>query len=468
MGTITDRDMQARTTGKDTWLSEDAPKGQGSFRGRITSTGARLFYFRYTGPDGNRIFLPLGAYDPKGKSGLTLKEARTRAGELSILYQSGVIDLKGHMEAEARRQQVAQEAEIARLEAERQAAEAEAHRIANRRTVEEAARAWLAAPGKRSGKPKSAETTRRFERDVFPTIGSRALEDVTKGDIRTLLASIEARGALVMARHMTADLRQFFDYCVGFDWISASPIASIKRVDVGARANERDRVLTEAEIRALPGKIETAGMFPPSASAIWIMLATCCRIGELSQAKWADVDLEAGTWRIPADNSKNGKEHTVHLSDFAIRHFKAIHAFSGARINDQGEEVPGEWVMPAKHNDGPVCSKSLAKQIGDRQHEGDPMKNRSPLVDALKLPGGKWTPHDLRRTGATLMVGLGVLPEVVERCLNHVEANRVKRIYQRHDYRVEMTDAWRLLGERLDLLTHEDADNILTFKRKTA
>jgi integrase len=291
-----------------------------------------------------------------------------------------------------------------------------------------------------------------------------ALEDVKKGDIRTLLATIEARGALVMARHMVADLRQFFDYCVGFDWLEVSPVASIKRVDVGARASERERVLSEAEIRALPTKIEAAEMFLPSAAAIWIMLSTCCRIGELSQAKWVDVDLDVGAWRIPPDNSKNGKEHIVSLSAFAIRHFKAIHAFSGTRINDQGVVVPGEWVMPAKHNDDHVCSKSLAKQIGDRQRDGNPMKHRSPLVDALVLPGGKWTPHDLRRTGATLMVALGVMPEVVERCLNHVEANRVKRIYQRHDYKVEMRAAWQLLGERLDLLTRVDADNVVTLR----
>lgn len=121
--------------------------------------------------------------------------------------------------------------------------------------------------------------------------------------------------------------------------------------------------------------------------------------------------------------------------------------------------------MPAKHNDRPVHEKSLTKQIGDRQRNTPPMKGRSPLVDSLKLPGGKWTPHDLRRTGSTLMVAMGVSPEVVDRCQNHKEANRIRRIYQRHDYRTEMHEAWRLLGERLDLLSREDTENILTFKR---
>ena len=51
------------------------------------------------------------------------------------------------------------------------------------------------------------------------------------------------------------------------------------------------------------------------------------------------------------------------------------------------------------------------------------------------------------------MTALGVLPEVAERCLNHTEENKVKRIYQRHNYRTEMTNAWKVLGQHLQDLT---------------
>ena len=68
------------------------------------------------------------------------------------------------------------------------------------------------------------------------------------------------------------------------------------------------------------------------------------------------------------------------------------------------------------------------------------------------LSGGDWRPHDLRRTGATLMAELGALPDVVERCLNHTEENKVRRIYQRAQYETPMREAWILLGERLALL----------------
>lgn len=77
---------------------------------------------------------------------------------------------------------------------------------------------------------------------------------------------------------------------------------------------------------------------------------------------------------------------------------------------------------------------------------------------------GKRMTHDLRRTGATLMAALGVRPDVIERCLNHAEENRMKRTYQRHSWAPEMAEAWRLLGDRLDLLTRGN-DNVVTLPR---
>jgi len=100
-----------------------------------------------------------------------------------------------------------------------------------------------------------------------------------------------------------------------------------------------------------------------------------------------------------------------------------------------------------------VCPKTITKQIVDRQRSTAGHRNRSKQIDSLALPRGLWKPHDLRRTGATLMTALGVLPEVAERCLNHTEENRVKRIYQRYTYEAEMKLAWERLGNHLEQLT---------------
>jgi predicted nucleotide-binding protein (sugar kinase/HSP70/actin superfamily) len=58
---------------------------------------------------------------------------------------------------------------------------------------------------------------------------------------------------------------------------------------------------------------------------------------------------------------------------------------------------------------------------------------------------------------------LGVRPDVIEKCLNHTEQNKIQRIYQRAELRPEMAEAWRLLGERLELLTG-GADNVVILR----
>ena len=180
-------------------------------------------------------------------------------------------------------------------------------------------------------------------------------------------------------------------------------------------------------------------------------------------ARWEHVDLDRRIWTLP--ETKNGKRHEIWLSDFALRQLERLKEVTGLT----------PWLFPAARAKkdrpdfaDPVCEKTVTKQVGDRQRPGsEPMSGRSKHVDALVLVGGKWTPHDLRRTGATMMAELGALPDVVEKCLNHTEEKKVKRIYQRAQYEGPMRDAWRLLGERLELLQRRasgEADNVVTLK----
>jgi integrase len=90
-----------------------------------------------------------------------------------------------------------------------------------------------------------------------------------------------------------------------------------------------------------------------------------------------------------------------------------------------------------------VDVKSVSKQVGDRQRrfkERKALRNRR-NDDSLVLSGdsaGEWTPHDLRRTAATMMQALGISPDVIDRCQNHVLAgSRVRRHYLTHEYAEE-------------------------------
>jgi len=443
MAKITDKGINRKPGVKDRWLYTTIIWGHGTLEARITPSGERLFYFRYINSASARIRLPIGTYDNDGSNGcMTLADAIERATELASLHKSGIRDIREHLEA-------MQEATVAKLTAERVAAEAEATRLASRQSVNQLFEKWAKVELVRH-KDGGKEAQRMIQLHVIPVIGDLLIENVRKSHIAEVLDPMLARGTPRMAKVILGKMRQMFRFALERDLIEADPTATFKKSKVGGKDIERDRVLSDEEIKDLAKRATNAGLLHTTQAAIWIALSTCCRIGELLSARWEHVNLEAGIWFIPAENSKNKKSHTINLSPFAVVQFRKLKT-----INDTSA-----WCYPSAKNTGPVSSKTITKQIADRQLAEDrkPMSKRSPYIDALKLKGGKWTPHDLRRTGATLMTVLGVLPEVAERCLNHTEENKIKRTYQRHTYTTEMREAWRLLGERLELLSRNDND----------
>ncbi len=158
-----------------------------------------------------------------------------------------------------------------------------------------------------------------------------AVEDVRKGHITSVVDTLLARGVTRMAKLIFALMRQMFRFAVDRDIIEFEPSAAIRKAKIGGKDTERDRVLTEEEIKVLVQQLDDAGLSGSTEAAIWIYSSTCCRIGELPVARWDHVDFEKRIWWIPASASKNGKEHTIYLSDFTIRHFLILNfAASGA------------------------------------------------------------------------------------------------------------------------------------------
>lgn len=285
------------------------------------------------------------------------------------------------------------------------------------------------------------ETVRGFNKDVLPAIGHLRAEDVTKAHVMEILDAVIERGSNRMAKVYLSDMRQMFGYALDREIIQADPTARIKKDKVGGKEVFRSRTLSEDEIKELSAKLPAATFTPTTECAIWIMLSTCCRVGEISRARWQDLDMPAGTWFIPAEHSKNKRAHTIYLSDFAKVQFERLALHKEHDI----------WIYPDLKKTSHVCTKSISKQVGDRQRE-TPLRGRSKAANTLLLSGGQFTPHDLRRTGATMMGRMRVSPEVIEKCLNHTEESKLKKTYQHQELKEEQREAWRLLGSQLSLL----------------
>lgn len=302
-------------------------------------------------------------------------------------------------------------------------------------------------------KDNGAEVRRMFEKDVFPTIGDMAAEDVRKGHVMAMVDKVKERGVSRMARVIFSLVRQMMRFAVDRDLIESDPTAAIRKEKAVGKDNERDRVLSEVELKQLAKALPTC--VPKQIElAVWLMTSTLCRVGELSKAAWADIDLDNKRWRIPADVAKNEKEHIVSLSDFAVEKFTELKAL---KLSDV-------WAYPSRDGKKHIDEKTITKQLRDRQRT-KPLKGRAKgdKLGALILSGGEWTSHDLRRTGATTMGELGIDGDTIERCLNHTEQNRIKRTYQRQRNEQAMIEAWQELGIRLAVLT-SGADNVVTLE----
>ncbi|WP_340123844.1 tyrosine-type recombinase/integrase [Methylobacter svalbardensis] len=365
-----------------------------------------------------------------------LPEARTERDTLKALLKTGVDPkLEKALEKERNRQQQLDEQEaITKIKA--------------RVTVNDLFIRWCDID--LINRKDRAEIVRMFNKDVLPVLGDLFVEDVRKGHIGLVIDKLKIRGVNHLARNLLKLMRQMFRFAVSRDVIEFDPTASLSVAKMTTKPTERDRTLTELEIRALARQLPDANLLKSTECAVWIALSTMCRIGELSKAKFSEINFELNTWTIPAANSKNGKAHTIYLSDFALQQFKTL---THVASNDT-------WIFPNRDNSNNVCEKSITIQIRGRQSENI-LSNRSQDNQALVLTGGKWTPHDLRRTGATMMGDLGVAPDVIEKCLNHTEENKVKRIYQRQKLEVEQLNAWRVLGDRLNLLVNADTSNVV-------
>lgn len=283
-----------------------------------------------------------------------------------------------------------------------------------------------AKPRKRSWK----EDERQLQKDVTPKWGERKARDVTRRDVRLMIETVAARGSPIAANRLLAVVRRMFNFAVEQDILEHSPCTGIKAV---AKERRKDRVLTEEEIRSLWQKLskppadkkaqgkqddqEPLAMSDEVRRVLKLILVTAQRPGEVAALHSDEIDGE--WWTIPSEKAKNDFAHRVPLSALA---------------REILEDCDGGYVFssPKKGNDH-IHVNALSHAI---------------RVNLDKLGTEPFTPHDLRRTAASHMTGMGVPRLVVAKILNHVEPG-VTAVYDRHSYDVEKKQALNKWGRKL-------------------
>lgn len=344
--------------------------------------------------------------------------------------------------------------------------------LAQRPTFSEMFQHWLSEGVARAD--GNAELVRSFRKDILPAIGSKPVELITAQDLDKVLAAVgRESGRGRTAQVLLNSLRQLFRWADRTQrWRSlmregnpAEPLDAGQVVAKDHRNEPRDRTLTTLELVELRDKLRAIESEYRAAKdrrsaprpivqetqiALWLSVSTLCGVNELFKAKWQHVRLDSGEWIIPDSGA------TIYLSPFALRQFKTLQGLTG--------DTP--WCFPARNTekDTHVSPNSLTKQVTDRQASlkgaTTPLKHRR-MDDTLVLSRGvhgRWTLSDLRRTGAMIMLELGVKPCVIDRCQNLApKGSNTGPSGQPYDFEEQAKAAWVLLGDRLESIFERPA-----------
>ena len=282
------------------------------------------------------------------------------------------------------------------------------------------------------------EDERALNKDVLPAWKGRKVKDITRRDASHLLEEI-AKRAPVQACNVLEKCRKMFNVAVSWGYIEVNPFAGQERP---APRPERTRVLNEDEIRTLWAALDgdSIVMSQDMRRALKLILVTGQRPGEVIGMHRREID--GNWWTIPAERSKNGKEHRVYLTKEAL-------------------ELVGEgkgFIFPSPKTDGtpktakPIDVNAMALTLRrnilgagnhDKRIKGATGRKKAYAAKKAAEPAvvnrigvEHFTPHDLRRTFVTGLARLRVAYEVRERVVNHT-LGKLEKTYNQHDFDAE-------------------------------
>lgn len=155
---------------------------------------------------------------------------------------------------------------------------------------------------------------------LFTRIGAKfghlKLSDIKRHEVQQFhndLVTVD-KLAPATADHHVVYLRRVLSLAVQWEFLEKNVLANIPLMKVD---NKVERYLSDDEVKRLVDVLTTDLAFGASYLLLYL-LSTGARLNEAMQAKWDQVDLEKGIWRIPATNSKSKKTRSVPLNESAI------------------------------------------------------------------------------------------------------------------------------------------------------
>lgn len=377
----------------------------------LNPNGSRWWRFDYRF-DGKRKTLSMGTYPDTG-----LKDAREKRDAARRLLAAGVDPGEQRKAAKA----------------------AGEERGAN--SLEVIAREWHAKQSATWVDLHASRIMLRMQNDVFPWLGRRPIADITAKELLTTVNRIVDRGAVESAHRVLQNCGQVFRYAIATGRADRNPAADLRGALPPVKPTHLAAIIDPNAIGGLLRALDSYIGSPVTKCALRLAPLVFVRPGELRQAEWAEFDLDAAEWNLPAEKMKMREPHLVPLAPQAVAILREIHALTGQ----------GRYVFPS--------ARSPQR----------PMSNNAVLSALRRMGYGieEMSGHGFRAMARTVLDEvLHFRPDYIEHQLAHAVKDPNGRAYNRTAHLTErrkMMNAW---ADYLDTLKY--AGKVVCMARKAS
>lgn len=368
----------------------------------ITPTGGKLWRLKYR-HDGKEKLLSFGAWP-----GVSLKRARERRDDARSLVAEGIDP------GEKRKQ-------------DKTDAKAQVEEISN--TFEVVAREWQAQQVKVWSESHAIKVLSTMEQHLFPAFGRIPIARLRAPDILPVLRRVEEKGIVYTAKRLRQYCEAVFVYAIATGRAERNVGADLRGALLPCRVKNRPAIVEPKAVGKLLRAMDGYEGSPVTLAALKLAPMLFVRPGELRQAEWAEIDLDAEygpQWVIPAEKMKMRAAHIVPLSRQAVEIITELHALTGT----------GRYLFPCNRTKG-RCMSNMTINAALRR---------------LGYEQGEHCAHGFRAMASTLLNEQAWPSDVIERQLAHAPRNKVRATYNRAEHMPERRKMMQKWADYLEAL----------------
>ena len=304
-------------------------------------------------------------------------------------------------------------------------------------TLEKIAMQWYRVASTEWTEGHARTVLSRLSRDILPSLGHKLISAITTRDVLDALRIVESRQAFETAHRIKTIIGQIYAFALISDipGVTNNPAAGLgKALKMPVKRN-MPALLDPKEFGRLLADIDTyAGSFIVRC-ALQLAPVLFVRPGELRNAKWADVDLGARIWNLPAEDTKltvkekakrRGQVHVVPLSNQAVAILEDLHKFTGK----------SQYVFPGRAASRVMSGNSVNQAMRTMGWDGETVCG-----------------HGFRATARTMLhETLNFSPDAIEAQLGHRVPDRLGSAYNRSKHLEERTRMMQAWSDYLDMI----------------